>query len=426
MKQRLIKMFGVQAFNQLTLILEKLIVPPIIIANFGMTGFGEWTLIRAIPMYFQLLDLGFFTIAGNKIVNYKLNKDKLSVNMTLANLMLFYLTLVLIILLVIAGIFYLDISEYVFDRKDNYYDLCLSLSFLYVGLYLGSQFYFSILRGVIKHVEASFTTTVFRFFEVVVTVFMLVMGQKFLVILFCMVVVRFANLLALHRILKRHCKINFLKALNYYDWSVFKLDIREGMSSCVFSLSQLYSSQVVLVYIGLFMNTAFVGYFQTLKIVSGLLIQVAGVINRTFLSEFSILFSKGEFNKAKNVLNRTMFFSTIFSLIFIISIFLFSHYIFNFWLGENFEIDEIMLSLMCFTSSLYLIWYTMSTALIASNKHGDLSKSILVNCIIFTMLSYYSISCYGLYGIVLSVVIFEIFNFILATYHSISFWKVNV
>ena len=98
--KRIIKMFSVQILGLLIIVIEKLIVPPLIITKFGVAGFGEWTLIRSIPMYFQMIDFGFFTISGNKLIEAKNKKNKIFENQILANSFLFSLVVFLLVSLV--------------------------------------------------------------------------------------------------------------------------------------------------------------------------------------------------------------------------------------------------------------------------------------------------------------------------------------
>jgi len=399
--KRISKMFSIQILGQLIIVVEKLIVPPLIITKFGTSGFGEWTLIRSIPMYFQMIDFGFFTISGNKLIEAKSNHDVKTEKQIIANSILFSAIIFIIVLLSAILLYLIDIGKLLNVEHNEYFNMCVLVSFMYVQLYLISQLYFSFLRGVHKHVEASSIITRFKLIELIVMVVSFYFGESFLFTITSILLTRLMSIITLHNAFTKNFSFSILDVKKHIDTKQFVNIVKGGGASSIFSLSQLYSSQLTIILIASLISTSAVGMFQAIKIISGLLVQLSGVFNRTLLSEFCILFNDNKIKLIRSIYFKSQAFLYLVGLIFIFIVYLYSDLIFTMWLGVS------------------------STVLVATNHYSLLTYPIIYNLIFFSIIIYPMTKYFGLYGCGISLLIFETINIIITKFKLHIFWKTN-
>ena len=76
LKNRLIKGIGANAYGQAITVLIQLVSIPLFIQHWGVSLYGEWLILSALPAYLSMSDFGLGAVAGNSMVIKMAQNDK--------------------------------------------------------------------------------------------------------------------------------------------------------------------------------------------------------------------------------------------------------------------------------------------------------------------------------------------------------------
>ncbi|HBQ8586930.1 TPA: hypothetical protein L9B03_005523, partial [Klebsiella pneumoniae] len=76
LKNRLIKGVGANAYGQAITVLIQLVSVPFFIQHWGISIYGEWLILSALPAYLSMSDFGLGAVAGNSMVIKMAQNDK--------------------------------------------------------------------------------------------------------------------------------------------------------------------------------------------------------------------------------------------------------------------------------------------------------------------------------------------------------------
>ena len=65
LKSKLLRNLGANAYGQLITVVTQLVSVPLFLHYWGVTLYGEWLILSAVPAYLALSDIGFASSAAN-------------------------------------------------------------------------------------------------------------------------------------------------------------------------------------------------------------------------------------------------------------------------------------------------------------------------------------------------------------------------
>lgn len=403
------RMFGAQTYGTLINTLDKLATVPLFLVFWGTGLYGEWLVLRAIPAYLAIAELGFATAAANRmsVLLVKNQREQALGYFQTAFLVLFFVSAIMVSVVMIA-LWAVDVRELFNFSSENDYSLPIAVYFLlgYTLLIFQTQLLSAAYRAVGRYVYAAYFTYHIRAVELIAIVIVIISGGGVLLAGMSYFLVRLlGSLLMAYQLLKSEDWLKY--GWSAASWTLMREMLPDALAFLAFPLGQAMSLQGAVFIIANLFSPAIVAIFSASRVLSRTLVQFGMQINRSVWPELTRLSAAGnKLSTQKVYLSATSGFIWI-GLVTSIALLATSPLIFNIWTAGRMEVDITLFGTLLFAAMLNGCWYSAMSVLAATDRHKRIAACYVVIMSLSLILSYFFGMMSGSHGVALALVISE-------------------
>lgn len=335
---------------------------PIFISNWGVEKYGEWVLLFAIPSSIAMLELGFFSIIGNKISIFLEKEDYKEASSIVNTISLFFLALILIV------IFFQVIFSIISDA--------VLVLIYYSILFLWSNFTVSVFRADRMFHVGSFVSTTARLFESIIAIVVIYLGydiyQVALTYLYC----RFISVLSIYFYM--NFKLSWYNKLSFNKGSISTTDLKNTFNYSLMPLGFLINNQVIIFLINYLFGSATLALFSVLRTYFRVINQFVTAITNSSWQEVNFFCNRYEYDKSFSLLYKISKLTTILIVVISVLFYSISDSVLNFWTKGTIIAPESIKIAMLLSVALFSFWQPFHMFLGASNNYKVHSKIYLL------------------------------------------------
>jgi len=358
--------------------ISALFLIPFYINFLGKDIYADWIILYSVPAIFELTNLGINKGVNNTFTFLYNNKKKIQAKKIISKGIIITLIISLISIITIIILWNL-IDLYDFLGLDK---ISLKSSLLILGL-LTLKIFLEMIRGILCSFfiaeNESYKTTFLNLFQYIIEVFAIIS-----LIYFGFSLLAVAASLSIIALLT----ITYLFIYNYLNYGYrlrFILNLKNNnefmapsFGFSIMTISTYVRNQGLLIIIKNFFNSEALIIFNTTNTLVNYINVLNGQIYGAISPVFNYYFSKKLYNQIKNLFNKAVFLTLVFSLFIALLIYLFRDLIWTLWLNDVIIINELLLLLLLSTAILNGIWLIPKSVLEGSNKHLNFSIYELV------------------------------------------------
>lgn len=388
--KKVLHMFGAQTYGTAVNMIDKLATVPLFLFFWGLELYGEWLILRAIPAYFAIAELGFSSAAANEMSVLILKDKYKEANKYFQSTFLLLLIITVVTLgavaLVVANI---DIKSIFNFNIDNDYSILfvILLMLAYTLLIFQTQLLSAAYRAVGQYVKGAYITYNIRVFELIGVVVALYFNVGLLGVAFTYFITRLIGAIIMAIILLKNNEWLTI-GIKEASIAIIRKMLPNASGFLAFPLGQAINLQGILFIVANISSPAVVAIFSTSRTLARVITQLGMQVNRSVWPELTRLVAENlKEQAAKLYLNAFCGFIYIgggASLLLII----FTPYIFSTWTGGKIEPDLTLFSLLLVSSLFNGLWFSALSILSATNTHKKVSLIYLLFNILIIFLAY--------------------------------------
>ncbi len=383
---------------------------PIFISFWGLERYGGWLVLSAIPMWLNMSDLGFASVAANEMSLRMAQGDVTGANRSLHSAWAAVLLVIGLGTLVgLPAAAFLPWKAWLHLTMFSSSEVSGALILLAVTTLIGfhSTLFVGIFRAAGHAAAGSFWSGVKPLMDlaafavalklragIVGVSAALLISQVLYLVLFWVMARRVTRALALGL---RHCARGEL----HYS-------LRKGIAFCLLPLGNALLLQGSLLAVNAALGPVAVVTFGTVRTLTRSAFQAMNIINQTVWPELSHLMGRADWVRARKLHRLSVQFS-IFSAAAVIAVLIaVGPWLYSRWTGRHLTIDRGLLALFCSAILTNSIWYTSSVVLMASNRHEALAWRYIVGTGLCVPACYFLARAFGLPGAAVSAVVVDL------------------
>lgn len=396
-KKRVMRGVGANAYGQLVTIAVQLLSVPLFLHYWGVDTYGEWILLSAIPAYLSLSDVGFSSVAGNRMAMLIAKEDQLSALGVYQSgwlLILIISTFVWCIVAVTLNCFNpANILGIKFiQSKDVPAILWLLASQVLISLQggmLSAGF-----RSIGKYSTGVICSTTTRLGEWTLAALALVSGGGAVHIALAFLSARLVGTFISWLILRKEASWLSI-GFSYARKQVISELLKPSIAFMAFPIGLALSLQGVVIVIGLTLGAASVTLFTLYRTLSRLLIQVATTINQAVWAEISVAYGKDNFELMQKLNRKSYSFSFWFGLVGVLVVGLLGDFLIKIWTHSSVSPNSTLLWILLAGAYVNMLWQSNWVLLMATNNHSRISVAFVITSVL-TLLSAYAFASFGI------------------------------
>ena len=409
-KKALFRNFLAGGWGKISAVIFRLIQVPILLSFLGIEDYGRWLVLYTLPSWLSLANLGFGSVAANDI-SIATGQGDMAKARTI-----FSSTLQVVIYIIIGGLLLILPATLFFDWE-NLLQLPASrhTEILWVLVWFTLSTLLSFLGEIFqarfraaRKAHVFILLSSFRpWVELIAMIVLLQFTTRFdylaLSVLFSTLVFIVAVQWISYRAMP---ELSYSRSL--VQKNQFRNLFRKGMAFQAFPLGNALIYQGNIIIVQLILGPVAVAIFGSVRTLVRSINQVLELINQVMWPELSILFGRGDLQKAARLHRIGVALSIGLALFFVLVLGLFGERLFSFWTGGAFVLSKSLLLLFLLPILFNSLWFTSSVIHMASNKHEGLAvRYLIAMCLAVAgcaLLSYF----FGLEGAAVSTVIADI------------------
>ena len=368
--------------------------PPLMIFFWGIENFGIWIFLISIPNIIQIFNFNLTDASVNQMAIYNAQKKHTKSNEIFQNTILFVFINIIILSLTLLIFFFLKKFSFSILENINSKEVKIILILLFASIYLKlfESIFSTCLQSIGKIYIGYNLEIAHDFFSKSFIIIAGIFYNSLVVaalIFFLLSSLRFFIKFLFFTKYKNKLKISFELISKKIIFKLIKLSIGH-MSDIIANLIK-HSGTIFIA--GIFLNPYLVGLITTVKTIFYFMpVSLFGKINFALSYEISNLYGKKNHKLIKLILTRYIKITCLLIIGFILFSYFIGPYIYNYWIGNKYELKMIFLLLIVFDSSLFVIRQVLITPLVAINKNILLGLSDLfftIIAIVIFFLSFY-------------------------------------
>ncbi len=405
-----------------------LFITPFIIKNLGNSEFGLYSLIGSLVAYLTLMDLGLNNTIVRFVSKYRAEKDKKSEENFLGTIMVIYF-IISLVLLCIGTLLYFNLetifgdsllTSQIADAKIMFLILLLNISIAIPG---GS--FIAICIAYKQYVFPKVLTLV-RYILRTITVFaVLSFGGKSIALVIIDTVFTFVVIFVslYYCIAKLKVRFTFNETNKEIFIEIFSYSVWIFILAIIMAF-QWNAGQIIL---GIHTNTIVVAVFAVGIMLGGYFGAFAGVINTMLLPKAADLLADNQDSEGISNLMIVVGRITAFISFFILSAFIFLGQEFiNLWVGEAYKESWHIAVLIMLATFIPMTQSFGNSILEIKNKVKHKSLATLFTMLVAIGFSYFLGRNFGIYGVILPIVIGMFVNSIVNNILYVKFFDFNI
>ena len=412
-RKRVISGIGANSLSMILAIFTQLLSLPIYLHYWGVSKYGAWVILSAIPSYLAMVDMGLVPTAGNKMTMALAVNDIREANKIFQSSFAFISLISLALLVIITPLIVLiDIPDTI-NIVDYKFALGLLCFGVLISMYIG--LIEAIFRSTERYSEGTYLITAFRLLEWVFSIVGLILIGNFSAVAAGMVIIRCLSLIFLtFKAISGSRGIS----LGFYGASIaeFKVMVKPAISFTLMPLASSLSLQGVILLVGQTLGVNAVVQFSSYRTLARTTVQFNSILSWTLWPEFSRFFGVGGINQVKSILVKGCKLGFITSFITSIFLYLASPLIIKYWTNGEVSFDPILMFILCIYSAIGGSVHIPKAFLLSINHHIKLSIFIVLNSLLLMFSSIVLGRYFGLSGFGLATLLAELFTLVACLY----------
>ena len=323
--------------------------PPLMIFIYGLETFGIWVFLISLPSVLNIFNFNLNEAAKIEMSYYFNKKNYKKINIIFNNSIIS--TILIITFLSIASL--LLINFYNFDLKIL---KSISLDLKYIITFIFLAFFLDIFNSIFISSITFFgridiNSYLEIFFDFLGKFLIIISGILFGDLLIASILFMINSIIKI--IIYYFYFLNINQYLKFFDTKyiskneilrLLKLSVPHYLETINFIIRN--SSQIVL--LGIFFNGQVVGMISALKTLFFFFpIRIWGILSKTLIFEFTKSVATQKVLLLKKTLKKILSIVTYMSLIFLILSYFFGDMVFDLWLNNSYEVNNILIILIC-------------------------------------------------------------------------------
>lgn len=389
-------------FGQVTTLTMQLASLPIYFSIWTAEQYGEWLIISAIALYFNLADIGVASIAMNRMTMMSANDRKLSSNIVFQNAF-GIVTFNVVMLIFLTYFFILTLGNEWLSRY------LVELLILILAYLLNS--YSSIFDGMFRSANLYYLGTMCltfaRIIEWLMSMIFLYFFKTFLACALGFFLGRFVCFVFLLIYGMRCAPIYNFKKIYLNKKIVFWL-LSHGRLFLMFPISSYLLLQGVTISIGLTLGAKELATFNVYRTLSRVIVQGVGAISHSLWPIYSVLYAKKEYARLKESVDYWTKFVTFVGFLVSVGVYILSDEIILHWTKGNIDADNLLMAIMllvALVSSKNNLYFILS---VATNKISKISNVYILVATAASVLVYFLGQEIGIYAVGCGVLLCEL------------------
>lgn len=329
-------------YGQLITIVFQVLSVPVFLSNWGAETYGRWLVLFSIPTLISTMELGFFSVAVNKIIFYKNGLESEKAKVISSTLISFFLICLIFLMLVYF------VSKFISPTKSTYI-----LLIGYAVTLLSFNFFTTLTRVDRKYHIGSFfsnTARMIEYISILVPVYLLYNIDTVLMIL---VFIRLIMLTIYFFYLKTHYDfIGFIKPTRFCFFSY--VSYKDALNYALLSISFILNTQAFILIVGNKFGNSAIVIFSTLRTFFRFSNQFVTAVTNSSWQEYTYLIN--EKHKLTQLLNKIILFSLFSSFIIFMLYLEFGSYFLKIWIHDGISYSKEFYVVLLFSVIMFSLW----------------------------------------------------------------------
>lgn len=422
MKRRIIAGMSVNSFGMAITIVIQILSLPLFLHYWGMSTYGIWLMLSAIPAYFSIADVGMVTAAGNKMTMAMGKGDECEANRVFQSAQMY--------MGIVCGAIFLLVAPLVAWAPIpglGSMDCRFALIALVVAVLL------SLLGGL---TEAVFKSTQ-RYAMGAMLGNYIRLGEWFGYMIGLAAIGSFTAValsgLAVRLFMSLAGMVMASKGGHGLKWGLGAADrteIRVMMKPAVcfmaFPLANAMSFQGVTLLVGIILGPSSVAVLNAYRTIARVAVQVTAIFGHTLWPEFSRLFGQGAMAAIARLFRRAALLGAAQAICISFALYLLSPWLLKIWTHGAIEFVPPLMLLMLLYAAVGGIWHVPRVLLMATNQHIGLAYWSIVAGALSVGLAWMLSTISHLNGVAAAMLLSELFIAIACTWLAYSALAVDL
>ncbi|MGI4815683.1 MAG: lipopolysaccharide biosynthesis protein [Janthinobacterium lividum] len=364
---------------------------PFFIHSVGISRYGEWLILIALPSYVAMSDMGLGTTAANAM-SLKAGKENSQSEMSVIFASCWYMIALLnlgFVLLLIA-VFYLlqNLGFYKIQTiSQSTADQILVLYLLYMAVSVQCSLSVAVYKAHMRYALGTFINNSIRLVESLCIILVLLLSNNLVHVALTYLVVRCIGYIVLIRV-----AAGLMPTLTFrvaaVDFRLIRSYLAPSLNFLLFSAGVNMTPQAVILILGRFFSPSLVVAFSMSRTVSRLGLQAMNAISTSVWAEYSLLAGKGLFDKIVDLNRKALRIAALMGVCFVIFVAAAGPKIIDIWSkGRISDATHWILGGLAIAYSIQGIWLIMSSILTSQNLHSRISLFYsLINAVLIAIL----------------------------------------
>lgn len=380
LKSRILKSLGANAYGQIIAVGIQIISIPLFLHFWGVAKYGEWLILSAIPAYLSMSDIGFASVAGNRMTMLNAeNKREEVVRVYQSGWKLISSISLVSTVVIVFVVFLVNPSELLKIKKisDSDVQIVLLLLAMQVIIILQGGLLSAGFRAIGKNALGIMFSNTIRLMEWMSAA--IVMGLQYgpvavaMTFLICRIIGTAITWLVLDK-LASWLKVGF----SHSNKGIIRELLKPAIAFMAFPLGLALSLQGALLVIGALLGPVSVVIFSTYRTLSRLLIQAITIVNQATWPEISAAYGTKNYSLARRLHRKGFSLAFWLGLIGVFVVGLLGEWFVGIWTQNKLPSQPVLLWILLVVSYINILWQSSWVLLMATNKHVQTAKIFLV------------------------------------------------
>ena len=401
LRGRLIRGLGAQGYGQAVNILIQVATVPLLIHAWGVTLYGEWLILSAIPVYLAVSDVGFTTAAQNDMTIAVGKGDRGAVFETFQSTWILVLAVSLAVVAAVVG----AVTTLPLDAWLN----LATLSGAEVGwvlVLLSLQVVLNLQTGQIYcgfHYRGSYGLGQFllasvRLVELLFLAVVVIFGGEPVVAAAALLSGRAAGAVAM-RVMLRRVDPDIEFGWRHARLATVKRLANPALAFAAFPLANALSAQGMVLVIGITLGPAAVAVFATLRTLTRFGVQLVGSVNRIVMAEIASAFGAGDTHLLRKLHHHACQAALWLSIAVAVGLVVLGPWIVRVWTDGAIEMQHGLFYLLLAILVVNGLWHASMMLVYATNRHQRVALVYLGASVIAVTGAYWGALHLGLLGV---------------------------
>lgn len=396
---------GANSFGLAITIIIQLVSLPIFLHYWDTSTYGVWLMLSAIPAYLAMADVGMVTAAGNKMT-MSIGKGDLLETIKIFQSAQLFMGLVCgsIALLVVPLILWMPFLG--MEKLDRRVTLIALMIGVLLSLFGGLAE--AVFKSTQRYAAGTMLGNCVRFGEWLGQMISVVIGGGFVVVALSGLAVRLIGSI-IGMVLATRGDHGLRWGIGAANRDEIRIMLKPALLFMAFPLANALSFQGLTLLVGTLFGPIAVALFNTYRTIARIAVQVTAIFSHALWPEFSRLFGQGSTEVIEKLFRRASLLGVAQALFLSLALYFVSPWLLEIWTHGAIQFIPSLMSLMLLYAVVSGIWHIPRVLLMATNQHSILAYWSLVSGALSVGLAWLLGRFFHLNGVVVAMLVSEIF-----------------